>query len=114
MARKHIRWPESGNGLCGKPPLTTGPRDFACNHCQAIQSVMRAVEIGAKEVGLDVKRFPSGNNACRIECDTSSAEFRKFAARMRKGLDLYGSGSLYAFSVRGKTDTGAFVRHMAG
>ncbi|MEU7863467.1 hypothetical protein [Nonomuraea sp. NPDC049141] len=111
MARKHTMWSASGAGLCGKPVLATGPKDFACNHCQAIQGVMRAVEIGARESGLVVERFPFGNNACRIECDTTTPEFRRFAALMRRGLDLHGSGSLYAFSVRGKTPTEAFIRH---
>lgn len=110
MARKHVEWEASGNGLCGKPMLPTKPRDFYCNHCQGIQSVMRAVERGAKETGLDVKRFPSGNNACFIKCDTATPEFRKFAALMRRGLDLHGTGTLYTFSVRGKTETGAVVR----
>jgi hypothetical protein len=92
----------------------TGPKDFFCHPCADIQRVMRAVEIGARTVGADVKLFPSGNNACRIECDTSTAEFRRFAALMRKGIDYLGAGTLYSFSVRSKTETGAIVRHMAG
>lgn len=116
MARKHVVVSEPNGAewtLCGRKILPTKASDLRCLSCLDIQAVMSACEAGKKVAGLEATVHPHGSNGARVETDTSSPEFRRFAYAMRQGVSYGTDRPTFKYSVRDKTEKDAVVRHMA-